>query len=164
VNSVITRRFRALLGQLPESARQQASRAYSLWRADPHHPSLRFKRVSQQRPIYSVRVGLGYCVLGLWEGETITWFWIGSHAEYDTLLARLKGQQAIEWIRWRRVDSSWALGGGIPIGPGYRGTEIPSIWVVDLPSLTIRRHNWPSFRSLRRTGGSGTRSQQMNHS
>ena len=30
-----------------------------------------------------------YRALGLWEGDTITWFWIGSHAEYDTLLARL---------------------------------------------------------------------------
>jgi len=45
--------------------------------------------VRQRHPIYSARVGLGYRVLGLWEGDTITWFWIGSHAEYDTLLARL---------------------------------------------------------------------------
>jgi hypothetical protein len=89
VNSVITAGFRALLGQLPDSVRQQASRTYALWRVDPHHPSLQFKRVSQRQPIYSARVGLGYRVLGLWEGDTITWFWIGSHAEYDTLLARL---------------------------------------------------------------------------
>jgi hypothetical protein len=89
VNSVISAGFLALLGQLPESVRQQASRAYGLWRSDPHHPSLQFKRVSQRQPIYSARVGLGYRVLGLWEGGTITWFWIGSHAEYDTLLTRL---------------------------------------------------------------------------
>jgi hypothetical protein len=91
VNSVITTGFRALLGQLPDSVRQQASRAYALWRwrANPQHPSLQFKRVSQRQPIYSARVGLGYRVLGLWERHTITWFWIGSHAEYDMLLARL---------------------------------------------------------------------------
>lgn len=89
MNSVITAGFRALLGQLPESVRQQASLTYALWRADPQHPGLQFKRVSQRQPIYSVRVGLGYRVLRLWEGDTITWFWIGSHAEYDTLLARL---------------------------------------------------------------------------
>ena len=37
----------------------------------------------------SAPVGLRHRALGLREGETITWFWIGSHAEYDTLLARL---------------------------------------------------------------------------
>lgn len=66
MNSLITAGFRALLGELPGSVRQQASRAYALWRTDPHHPSLQFKRVSQRQPIYSARVGLGYRVLGLW--------------------------------------------------------------------------------------------------
>lgn len=89
MNSVITGGFLDRLGRLPESVRQQATRAYALWRADPHHPSLQFKRVSQRQMVYSARVGLGHRVLGLWEGDTITWFWIGSHAEYDTLLARL---------------------------------------------------------------------------
>jgi hypothetical protein len=89
VNSVITAGFRQRLGQLPESVRDQASCAYALWRVDPYHPSLQFKRVSQRQAIYSARVGLGHRVLGLREGDTITWFWIGSHADYDTLLARL---------------------------------------------------------------------------
>lgn len=89
MNSVITAGFRALLGQLTVSVRQQASRAYALWRVNPYHPSLQFKRVSQRQPIHSDRIGLGYRVLGLWEGDTITWFWIGSHAEYDTLLGSL---------------------------------------------------------------------------
>ena len=89
MNSVITAGFLVRLRQLPDSVRQQASRAYALWRADPHHPSLQFKRVSQRQAIHSARGGLGYRALGLWEGDTITWFWIGSHAEYDTLLARL---------------------------------------------------------------------------
>jgi len=89
VNSVITAGFLVRLRQPPDSVSQQASRAYALWRADPHHPSLQFKRVSQRQAIHSARDGLGYRALGLWEGDTITWFWIGSHAEYDTLLARL---------------------------------------------------------------------------
>ncbi len=88
MNSVVTAGFLDRLGHLPGSVRQQASRAYVLWRADPPHPSLQFKRVSQRQPIYSARVGLGHRALGLWEGDTVTWFWIGSHAEYDTLLAR----------------------------------------------------------------------------
>ena len=89
MNSALTAGFLDRLGRLPESVRPQASHAYALWRADPHHPSLQFKRVSQRQPIYSARVGLGHRALRLWEGDTITWFWIGSHAEYDTLLARL---------------------------------------------------------------------------
>ena len=89
MNSVVTAGFLDRLGRLPDSARHQASRAYALWRADPHRPSLQFKRISQRQPVYSVRVGLGFRALGLWEGETVTWFWIGTHAEYDTLLARL---------------------------------------------------------------------------
>ncbi len=89
MNSTITRGFVALLGRLPEPVRQQASRAYAMWRADPNHTSLQFKRVSQTQPVYSARVGQGYRVLGLRDGDTISWFWIGSHADYDTLLARI---------------------------------------------------------------------------
>ena len=90
MKSVITAGFRELLGHLPEQVREQASRAYALWRVDPYHPSLQFKLVSSRQPIYSVRVGLGHRALGLWEGESISWFWIGTHGEYDTLLMRLK--------------------------------------------------------------------------
>ena len=92
MNLVITAGFRALLGQLPESIRQQAFRAYALWRDDPHHPSLQFKRVSRASPFTRpARTGVRRArALG---GDMITGFWIGSHAEYDTLLGRLHGNQ-----------------------------------------------------------------------
>jgi hypothetical protein len=45
--------------------------------------------VSQVQPVYSVRIGIGYRALGLREADTVSWFWIGSHAEYDELLRRL---------------------------------------------------------------------------
>jgi hypothetical protein len=67
----------------------QAARAYALWRANPYHPSLQFKRVSQRQPIYSVRVGFGHRAVGLREEDHLYWFWIGSHAEYDELLRRV---------------------------------------------------------------------------
>ncbi|MEQ9548900.1 MAG: hypothetical protein RIM23_04690 [Coleofasciculus sp. G3-WIS-01] len=89
MKSSITKAFRKQLGQLPESVREQASKAYALWRSDPYHNSLQFKRVSQRQPIYSARIGLNYRVLGLLEKDHIYWFWIGSHAEYDELLQRL---------------------------------------------------------------------------
>jgi hypothetical protein len=89
MTSSVTQEFRQRLAQLPDAVQEQAARAYTLWRADPYHNSLQFKRVSQRQPIYSVRVGLGYRALGLREGEHGYWFWIGSHAEYDELLRRL---------------------------------------------------------------------------
>lgn len=69
--------------------RRQAVRAFLHWRSDPGHLSLAFKRVSRSEPIYSVRVGIGYRALGLRESDPIYWFWIGSHADYDSLLGRL---------------------------------------------------------------------------
>jgi hypothetical protein len=30
-----------------------------------------------------VRVTLGYRAIGLLEGDTVTWFWIGSHDDYE---------------------------------------------------------------------------------
>jgi hypothetical protein len=89
VRSSVTGEFRERLERLPHSVQEQAERAYELWRAEPYHASLQFKRVSPRQPIYSVRIGIGYRALGLREGDHIYWFWIGSHAEYDDLLRRL---------------------------------------------------------------------------
>lgn len=89
MKSSVTKAFRKQLTQLPESVQEQATKAYALWRSDPYHNSLQFKRVSQRQPIYSARIGLNYRVLGLLEEDYIYWFWIGTHAEYDELLGRL---------------------------------------------------------------------------
>lgn len=84
-----TRRFRELLAALPEDVKRQAYADYRQFKRDPYYPSLQFKRVSQQRPLYSVRIGISYRALGLREEEdVIVWFWIGSHADYDKLLPR----------------------------------------------------------------------------
>ena len=72
--------------RLPEEVREQAGRAYRLWRANPSHPGLRFKPIRGQAGLYSVRVGRAWRALGRLEGETVTWFWIGSHADYDGLI------------------------------------------------------------------------------
>jgi hypothetical protein len=39
--------------------------------------------------IYSVRVGKGWRAVGLLESGTMNWFWIGSHSDYDKLIAQL---------------------------------------------------------------------------
>jgi hypothetical protein len=86
MNSHTTAQFRRTFAQLPPAVQQQARSAYRLFQQNPNHPSLRFRNVHPVRPIYSVRVGLDYRALGLRDGNTIIWFWIGPHAEYDTLL------------------------------------------------------------------------------
>jgi mRNA-degrading endonuclease RelE of RelBE toxin-antitoxin system len=88
LTSKTTKRFREALAALPEHVRAQAQSAYRLFQQDPRHPSLQFKQVHPTRPIYSVRVGLGYRALGVREADVIVWFWIGSHADYDRLLSQ----------------------------------------------------------------------------
>ena len=74
---------------LPDDIRQRARGAYRLFRENPGHPSLQFKSVHVREPIYSVRVALAWRALGLLDGEEVTWFWIGTHADYDQLLRSL---------------------------------------------------------------------------
>jgi hypothetical protein len=62
-------------------------RQENLFSSDPSHPGLQFKKVHAKRPIYSVRIGLGYRALGTKDGDDIVWFWIGSHADYDKLIS-----------------------------------------------------------------------------
>jgi len=86
MNSQTTLLFWKHYSALPPEIRQRARQAYKLWRDNPAHPSLLFKRVKESQPVYSVRIGLGYRALGLLTGNTVMWFWIGTHDEYERLL------------------------------------------------------------------------------
>ena len=48
----------------------------------------KFKCVHPSKPIYSARISRGFRAVGILAGETITWIWIGSHADYDRLLSK----------------------------------------------------------------------------
>ena len=89
MNSRTTRRFRQLFAALPANVQRQAREAYRLFQQNPAHRGLHFKQVHPDPPIYSARVGISYRAKGARDGETIVWFWIGSHAEYDRLLNQL---------------------------------------------------------------------------
>ena len=89
MNSYLTDDFIGRFARLPDSVKELARRNYRLWKQNPRHPSLQFKRVHATEPIYSVRVGWHWRALGVLEDDTIAWFWIGSHADYDRLLERL---------------------------------------------------------------------------
>jgi hypothetical protein len=86
MNSRTTRKFWRAFKSLPADTQERARKAYLFWRADPAHPSLHFKRVDAGDPIYSIRISIDYRALGLLEGDTVTWFWIGHHDEYERLL------------------------------------------------------------------------------
>jgi hypothetical protein len=89
MKSYTTRQFRRLFASLPRHVQDQTRHAYRLFRQNVAHRGLHFKRVFADPPMYSARVGIGYRAVGVLDGDTIIWFWIGSHANYDRLLADL---------------------------------------------------------------------------
>ena len=86
MKSHLTRDFRICFDHLPERIQRLARKNYNLWKQNPRHTSLAFKRVGRKYPAYSIRVGLGWRALGFLDDDMVVWFWIGSHAEYGRLI------------------------------------------------------------------------------
>jgi len=87
IESRTTRQFWNAFVELPADVKAAAQSAYRLFRDNPAHPSLHFKKLEGQDQIYSVRIGLNYRALGVMrDSGGIVWFWIGSHADYDRLV------------------------------------------------------------------------------
>ena len=59
-----------------------------MFRDDPTHPGLHFKKVYSDREIFSARVNLAYRALAIRDGDDLIWFWVGDHDEYDRLITR----------------------------------------------------------------------------
>jgi len=76
-----------MYAELPVEIQKLARKNYRLWRDDTAHPSLHFKRLAG--PYWSVRVGLHYRAVGRMEDNTMYWFWIGSHADFDAIVKEL---------------------------------------------------------------------------
>lgn len=87
MNSQLADSFVEAFGRLPEAIKNQARKSYQVWRQNPTHRSLHFKKIHAHENLYSVRIGQGWRALGLLDGNTITWFWIGSHANYEKLIS-----------------------------------------------------------------------------
>lgn len=77
-------RFWQAYEKLPVEIQRLADKNYALWLQDAQHPSLRFKKVGR---FWSARVGLQHRALGVEADDTLVWFWIGRHDEYDRLIA-----------------------------------------------------------------------------
>jgi len=89
VISRTTKRFRKLLAALPPEVQKQARDSYRTWMRDPWHPSLQFKQIHPTRPIFSARVGLDWRAVCIRSGDTAVWYFIGSHADYERLIATM---------------------------------------------------------------------------
>lgn len=86
MKSELTQEFLEQFRKLPERVKQTARKNYRLWKQNPRHPSLEFKKLNTSLPGY----GIGWRAVGVMkEPDTIVWFWIGSHSEYDKLLKNL---------------------------------------------------------------------------
>lgn len=79
-----TRKFWKCYGNLPLQIQHTADRSYELLKTDPSHSLLHFKKIGNK--YWSVRVGLDYRALGVEVKNGISWFWIGTHAQYDKLI------------------------------------------------------------------------------
>jgi hypothetical protein len=89
VNSQATERFWKAYQNLPSHIQRKARETYQVWKQNPYHPSLQFKQIHPTKPIYSVRIGIGWRTIGIRSDDAMVWFWIGSHAEYDKLVSQL---------------------------------------------------------------------------
>ena len=89
MKSVTTEQFRKLYSAATSRQQAQIKKSYRIWLENPAHPSIRFKKVHATEPIYSARVDLDWRALGVLDADTVVWFWVGPHDEYDALLKRM---------------------------------------------------------------------------
>ncbi len=68
---------------LSEHVQRRADKQFDLFTTNPRHPSLQLKPVGV---FWSVRVTDAYRALAVREQNIFTWFWIGSHDEYEQLI------------------------------------------------------------------------------
>ncbi|MEI6594481.1 MAG: hypothetical protein WCO28_02895 [Bacteroidota bacterium] len=89
MNSVRTDRFKKAYTVLPLQIKKSAQKSFKIWKVNPTHPSLHFKKIHKKQEIYSIRITLDYRALAVKSEETYIWFWIGNHREYDELILSL---------------------------------------------------------------------------
>jgi hypothetical protein len=83
VKSVATKRFWKLYRALPAEARGQAREAFRLFQADPSHPGLSLERLRSDPDSWAARVSRSYRAVARKHEDTMIWYWIGTHADFD---------------------------------------------------------------------------------
>jgi Txe/YoeB family toxin of Txe-Axe toxin-antitoxin module len=79
--------FWSAYSSLESNIKRSARKAYYLWRENPFHPSLHFKCINSKEDIWSVRITRNHRAVGVLTGDTVTWFWIGSHDNYESFFS-----------------------------------------------------------------------------
>lgn len=74
---------------LPPTIRSRADKQFALLKADPHHPSLQFKKIGERygHEIWAARVTLDFRALAMKRADGYLWFWIGDHEVYDYMIS-----------------------------------------------------------------------------
>lgn len=80
-----TSSFWACYDKLPQETQKLADKNFSLLKINPTHPSLQFKKVGK---VWSARVGSNYRAIATPVDGGYLWVWLGTHTEYDKLLAQ----------------------------------------------------------------------------
>ncbi len=88
MNSQTAPDFWKLYRRLPRPVREAARATYQQLCADPSHPSLHFERLVCDKRLWSVRITCSYRAVGVHQGNTITWIWVGDHADFDRTFPR----------------------------------------------------------------------------
>lgn len=83
MKSFATGDFWKAYAKLSPDMKEQARKAYRLWKENSLHPSLHFKKVGK---LWSARISGRYRALALKRDDDYYWFWIGEHDEYENLL------------------------------------------------------------------------------
>jgi hypothetical protein len=68
---------------LPTHVKEDAYKAFELFKRNEFHSGLRFKELTGFSGYWSVRVGISYRAVCKRDGNTLYWLWIGTHAEFD---------------------------------------------------------------------------------
>jgi hypothetical protein len=88
VISKASSRFWKAFEQLPPEVKARAKQAHTLWMNDSRHPSLQFKKIHDRSNVWCVRIDLNWRALCVRDGDEFVWFWIGTHADYERMLAQ----------------------------------------------------------------------------
>ena len=84
--SVASLEFLRAYTRLDPETRRKVRRAHQLFKHNPRHGGLQFKRVRGMDNVYSARIDNNYRALGELRGNVITWYWVGPHDEYERMI------------------------------------------------------------------------------
>ena len=76
--------------QLPKYVQKLADKNFALFKKDPRHPSLDFRK---KGGVYTAEIGRSYRALARERRGHYYWFWIGTHEDYNKFTVCIRSQQ-----------------------------------------------------------------------